>query len=742
VPELPRFAQRLNAAHQAARLWAGSPLGSAGPGFDARYARAQDTPLLDFINEVQRRRAGAQLSAAAAFDVQPGLPEGDVHQRDVAGIYPYENTLRAVRISGQQLREYLEHAARYFRTYKPGQPIINDSVAGYNYDVVSGVVYNVDLSRPAGQRIRGLAYEGRIVQPTDSFTMAVNSYRQAGGGGYSMLAGARVVYDKGEDIRELLVEEIRRVRTIQAASYLRPSWAIIPDSARAAARAAFAPAAAPVSLTDSTLLRVLTTSDLHGQLEPRVWDWSQGRPVGGVAALKPWLDSLAGVCGCASVRLDAGDEMQGTAFSNATFGRGTIDAMNTLGIDAAAIGNHEFDWSVDTLRARMSQAKYPFLSANITNTAGTARPDWATPWTLVTKNGVKIAVIGLTTTETPTSTASRNVQGLAFGDGAQAIKRYLPAARAAADFVIVVAHVGAVCDSSTGEGNTAACHGEILDVARQLDSGSVDLIVAGHTHLRVNTVAHGIPLVEAQSSGRSIGVVDFVRVRGRREVRVQLVTPYADQVRADAALTDALGRQQQALRNVTERVVARLRFPLKRVGNEYGLGRLIADAQRAAGRADVAIMNNGGIRADLPEGTVTWGQIYQVQPFQNRLLRLRVKGSVLQDALEQCVSGGGQDHLPDCHVAGVEVWFDGRQPPGKRVGRIRLDNGKGLDKDGTYTLVVSDFMATGGSGFRMLVGSLKEDIDAVDIDALTRYLGVLRAPVEAPDSARFHRTDH
>src|SRR6266571_1477699 len=477
VAESPRFTQRLSAAHEAARLWASTPVGTATPGFDARYARAQDTPLLDFVNEVQRRRAGAQLSAAAAFDIQPGLPEGDIKQRDVVGIYPYENTLRAVRISGQQLREYLEHSARYFRTYEPGQPIINDSVAGYNYDVVSGVIYNVDLSRPAGQRIRGLAYEGRIVQPTDSFTLALNSYRQAGGGGYSMLAGARVVYDKGEDIRELLVDEIRRVRTIQATAYLRPSWAIIPDPARAAARAAFVPAAAAVSVKDSTLLRVLTTSDLHGQLEARVWDWSQGRAVGGVAALKPWLDSLARVCGCTSVRLDAGDEMQGTALSNATFGRGTIDALNSLGIDAAAIGNHEFDWSVDTLRVRMSEAKYPFLSANITNTAGTARPDWATPWKLVTKNGVKIAVIGLTTTETPTSTASRNIQGLAFGDGALAVKRYLPEARAAADYVIVVAHVGAVCDSS-------ACHGEILDVARQLDSGSVDLIVAGHTHLR------------------------------------------------------------------------------------------------------------------------------------------------------------------------------------------------------------------------------------------------------------------
>ncbi len=369
---------------------------------------------------------------------------------------------------------------------------------------------------------------------------------------------------------------------------------------------------------------------------------------------------------------------------------------------------------------------------------GTGRPDWATPWKLVTKNGIKIAVIGVTTTETPTSTAARNIQGLAFGDGAQAIKRYLPEARAAADYVIVVAHAGAICDS-TGAGNPATCHGEILDVARQLDSGSVDLIVAGHTHMRVNTVVHGIPIVEAQSSGRSIGVVDFVRVAGRREVRVQLVTPYADQVRADVPMAEALGRQQQAVRNITERVVARLKIPLKREGDEYGLGRLIADAQRAAGRADVAIMNNGGIRADLPEGAITFGQVYLVQPFQDRLQRLTVKGEVLQEALEQCVAG--RDHLPDCHVAGVEVWYDGRKEPGKRISSVRV-NAKDLDKGRSYTLVVSEFMATGGSGFRMLSGSPKEDLDVADVDALTRYLGVLRAPVEAPEDVRFHRTDH
>jgi 2',3'-cyclic-nucleotide 2'-phosphodiesterase (5'-nucleotidase family) len=723
TPELPRFARRLDAAHEAARLWAATPIGTAGPGFDARYARVQDGALLDFINEVQRRKSGAQLSAAAAFEVQAGLPDGEVHLRDVAGVYPYENTLRAVRIAGQQLREFLEHSARYFRTYDPaaGRTIVNDSVPGYNFDVVSGVAYNIDLSRPVGQRIRGLAYEGRLVQPTDSFTLALNNYRAAGGGGYAMLAGARVVYDRGEDVRDLLVDEIRRVRALDARAYFRPSWAIIPPEAREAARAVFAPAAPPVNTADSTLLRVLALSDLHGQLEPRAWDWSGGRAVGGTAALKPWLDSLARACRCTTIRLDAGDEMQGTPVSNLSYGRPAIEAMNALGIDAAAIGNHEFDWSVDTLLARMREAHYPFLSANITDSAGTARPDWARPWSVVTENGVKIAVIGLTTVSTPTSTAPRNVRGLAFGNGAQAIRRYLPAARAAADFVIVVAHEGS---------------GDILNVARGLDSGSVDLIVAGHTHRLMDTTVNGIPVVEAGSSGRAIAVADFVRVGGtHREVRAQLVTPYADEVKPDIALAEALARQQEAIRSVTSRAVARLKVALRREGAEYGLGRLIADAQRNVGKADVAIVNNGGIRTGLPEGAVTWGDLQQVQPFQNRMLRLTVKGAVLLQALEHCVAGAESD----CHVSGVEVWYDPRRKVGKRVTRARLTTGKGIGGGRTYTLAVTDFLATGGSGFAMLVGVPAQDLNLLDLDVLIRYLGVLRTPVEAPADVRFHR---
>ncbi len=728
VAELPRFQRRVTQAHDFAHSWGETPLGSAGAGFDARLARAQDSPLLDFINEVQRRAAGADLSAAAVFDTGAGLPEGEVRLRDVFGIYPYENTLRAVRVSGQQLRDYLEQSARYYRTYEPGRPIVNDSVPGYNYDVVSGVQYNLDLTRPPGQRVRGLSYRGRLVQPTDSFTLALNSYRQAGAGGFTMVRGARVVYDRGEDIRQVLASEIRRVRALDARNYYVPSWSILAPG-RDAALAAFAPQAPAVSVADSTLLRVIAINDLHGALAPRVWPWSNGRAVGGVAALKTWMDSLARQCGCTSIRLDGGDEMQGTPVSNFAFGRPVIGALNRLGLDAAAIGNHEFDWGVDTLIAREHDARYPFLSANITDSIGSARPDWALPFTVLSKGGVKIAVIGLTTTSTPTTTRPDNVRGLAFGDEVLAVNRVLPRARAGADFVIVLAHEGAFCDSG------GPCHGEIVDFAKRLDSGAVDLIVSGHTHTLVNTVVHGIPIVQARSSGTTIAVVDFVRVGGtRREVRVRMETPWADRVAPDTGEAGLVAVAQRVVDTIAGRPIIALRGALRRDGDEYTLGRLIADAERNIVKTDVAIMNNGGIRADLPAGMVTYGDLFQVEPFQNRLVRLTVSGAVLRDALEHVLAGD----RPDGHVAGVEVWYDPKKPAGRRITKIRLANGDGVDAHRTYTLAVPDFLAAGGSGFAMLKSAPPQDAGIVDLDALITYLSVLPKPVVPPEDVRLH----
>lgn len=228
----PGLTRRLQAVHEQVRTWAGVPIAQTDDTWSARYARVEDTPIIDLVNEVQRRTAGTQLSATAAFNPQAGFGPGPVRLRDIAALYPYENTLKAVRIDGATLVRYLEQSARYFRPFAAAGPAINDNIPGFNYDMVSGVSYAIDLTRPVGERILQVTHRGRLVQPTDTFTMALNNYRQGGGGGFEMLKNLAVVYDRGENIRDLLIEEVRSARTLRVSDWFTDSWRIIPPEAR------------------------------------------------------------------------------------------------------------------------------------------------------------------------------------------------------------------------------------------------------------------------------------------------------------------------------------------------------------------------------------------------------------------------------------------------------------------------------------------------------------------------------
>jgi 2',3'-cyclic-nucleotide 2'-phosphodiesterase/3'-nucleotidase len=237
----PGVMRRLEASHERVRVWANAPLGTSDEEWSARYARAQDTPIIDFVNEVQRRTSGAQLSATAAFNTRAVFAAGAVRLRDVAALYPYENTLKVVRIDGATLHRYLEQSAWYYRTLAANQPIINDSIPGYNFDILSGVSYVIDLSQPPGSRILQLTYQGRLVTPRDQFTLALNNYRQGGGGGFDMLAGLPVVYDRNESIRDLVSDAVRQTGRLRTADFFRDSWRIIPPEAAARAREASEP---------------------------------------------------------------------------------------------------------------------------------------------------------------------------------------------------------------------------------------------------------------------------------------------------------------------------------------------------------------------------------------------------------------------------------------------------------------------------------------------------------------------
>ncbi len=420
--------------------------------------------------------------------------------------------------------------------------------------------------------------------------------------------------------------------------------------------------------------------------------------------------------------------MQGSPASNLTYGRATVAAFNLMGYAASAIGNHEFDWGLDTLQARMRQARFAWLSSNIRDRTTGAAPPWIVPWRMVGAGPYHVAVVGYTTLSTPSTTRPSIVAGLSFDSGPARLDAAIAAARRAhPDFVIVVAHEGAFCD----QGGAANCRGEVVDLANALTE-KPDLIVSGHTHSLIQATINGIPIVQARSNGTALGVVDFVDSAGVRVVRIRVETVWADREAADTAVARIVTDAVQRVAPLTSRVVATLAAPLIRSGDQYPLGNLIADAYRAAAGTDVALVNNGGIRADLPAGPVTWGQLFEVEPFQNFVTRLTVTGAVLRQTLEHAIAVGDAR----AHLSGVVARVDAAAPEGSRVVSLTLADGRPVLDTARYTFAVPDFVAAGGSGYSMLRGVPSVNTGIVDLDAFTAYLAKLPQPVQAPADAR------
>ena len=235
-----KMRRRLADADNAVRIWAAKPAAQAASPMQTATARAQDAPAIQYITDVMKRKARADLASTTVYDLRIKIETGPITNAQVFGLYPPEYTLRAVRISGVGLVTYLEQSARYFYSDSTGRVAINALASPLNYDVVGGAQYSIDLSQPPGRRIRDLKVGGRPVQPTDSFTLALSSFRQSGGGNFAMLSAAPVVYDRGEPIRDLILADLKSRGTLQPEAFARPGWQIVPAAAATAARGLFA----------------------------------------------------------------------------------------------------------------------------------------------------------------------------------------------------------------------------------------------------------------------------------------------------------------------------------------------------------------------------------------------------------------------------------------------------------------------------------------------------------------------
>ncbi len=224
-PEIAKLGEPYDKETQA---WLGRAIGESSADLSANGCRFHDTAIIDLIQRVQLEAGNADVSMAACFNPSARIPQGSVTVRDIAGLYEYENTLVTIELTGQQLKDALEHSARYFKEYQPGKSLnelIDNRIPGYNFDVAQGVSYDIDLTKPVGQRIQNLKFKGQPLSPTQKLKVVTNNYRVNGGGGFTMFKNAPVIYRSSAEVRELIIDWVEKNKTIPTAT--DNNWRII-----------------------------------------------------------------------------------------------------------------------------------------------------------------------------------------------------------------------------------------------------------------------------------------------------------------------------------------------------------------------------------------------------------------------------------------------------------------------------------------------------------------------------------
>ena len=230
TPEDPTIVKLLAPYKKKVDAYLNTPIATADKTLDGALGRYEDEPLVEAIQHAQMEAAHADVSLATMFIPSTRVRAGTVTIRDAFGIYPYENTLYAVEMTGAQLKDALEHAASFYPAW-PAREGGRMRLPGYDADSAEGVSYEMDLSKPEGERIVDLEFQGEPLSPDKKLRVAINNYRDTGGGGYAVFKDLPVVYRSRKEIRDLLIEYLKNKKVFPAAD---GHWRIVPDEAREA----------------------------------------------------------------------------------------------------------------------------------------------------------------------------------------------------------------------------------------------------------------------------------------------------------------------------------------------------------------------------------------------------------------------------------------------------------------------------------------------------------------------------
>jgi 5'-nucleotidase len=508
-------------------------------------------------------------------------------------------------------------------------------------------------------------------------------------------------------------------------------------------------------------VQLLAFNDFHGALQPPSGTFF-GAPAGGAEYLATLVRQLRSTNRNTAV-VAAGDLIGASPLLSALFhDEPTIEAMNRIGVDASAVGNHEFDEGADEL-LRMQRggchpvdgcqdgdgfagADFPYLAANVVREHHGRERTLLPPYRIQNFHGTKVAFVGMTLEGTPAIVTPSGIQGLDFRDEADTVNALVPQLRRrGVESIVVLLHEGGL--TTGGLDDCPNVSGAIVDIVARMDD-EIDAVVSGHTHRAyncrlANAAGREIPVTSASSNGRALTQMDLSI--DRRSGDVVSTTAHNVAVRRDvtpaADITQLIAEYDALAAPLRDRVIGQITGTIDKVQDDSGenaAGDLIADAQLAAttpadlGAAEIAFMNPGGVRDpgfvfDDPAGTggaVTYGEAFTVQPFGNSLVTMTLTGTQVLELLKEqwCADVGQRVLLPSTGV--TYTWDqsdDACAGDGKVVtGSVEV-NGEPLVEAQSYRVTVNSFLADGGDSFPILTQGTDRLGGAVDLDALVDF---------------------
>lgn len=482
---------------------------------------------------------------------------------------------------------------------------------------------------------------------------------------------------------------------------------------------------APFAVAQQKDLTILYSNDLHAHLEPHRVPWvSDTRLVGGFANIAT-LVKREKAANPYTVYFDAGDYFTGPYISSLTKGEAIIDAMNYLGLDAACVGNHEFDHGWQNAIEQFKKAKFPILNGNIFE-KGTDKLHWNNPYLIKKVNGVRIGVIGMHGKFAFYDTTSDEmIQGVEARDEEVYLRKYIKELKNKADIIVLLIHEGIPGrQSTTGAKDVARNLQRDIELAKNVPG--IDIIVTGHAHqgTPVPLVSNGTIIVSTDAYTIELGKLEITYDKKSDKVtsfKNTLNYLYDDEVPDDEQMLKVIGKWKDKLKQITDEVVTTSPSALTRsYGEESNMGDMVADAMlNAHPEYDFAVTNSGGLRQDIDAGLVRVGDLISAFPFPNTIVQLQMKGSDMRAIFEH---GAGLTNGVLQVSKAVEVVYDESKPVGSRIVTCNI-KGVPLNDSKTYKVLTSNFLADGGDGFLTFKKTLSYKNTGVEmLDSMVKYL--------------------